>query len=272
MRSRAPVMADDRSRLDGATAVVTGGAGFLGQQWTAALAGAGATVVSVDVVGPAAPGARGIHHERVDITDPAALADLAARLADDGLAVDVLVNNAAIDAPVTVEGLAGSERLETFPLERWHDELAVGLTGAMLCSQVFGSAMAARGRGVIVNIASDLALVGPDQGLYRIDGVAEAEQPVKPVTYSVIKSGLVGLTRYLATYWGAQGVRANALCLGGVERDQDPAFLDRIAQRIPLGRMARPGEYGEALVFLCSDASSYMTGSCLVIDGGRTTW
>ena len=123
-----------------------------------------------------------------------------------------------------------------------------------------------------MNIASDLALVAPDQGLYRVDGLADAEQPVKPVTYSVIKTGLIGLTRYLATYWGAEGVRVNALCLGGVQRDQDPGFVARLSQRIPLGRMAQPGEYGDALVFLCSDASSYMTGASLVLDGGRTVW
>ena len=261
----------DRLRLDGRTVVVTGGAGFLGRQWTSALLAAGAEVVVLDVV-PAPEAQPGVRHEQVDITDAAAVGAVAARLADDGVRVDVLVNNAAVDAPVTAEGLASGERFETFAPERWDRELAVGLTGAFLCSQAFGPAMADRGRGVIVNIASDLALVGPDQGLYRVDGLADDAQPVKPVTYPVVKSALLGLTRYLATYWGDRGVRANTLCLGGVERDQDAGFLERIAQRIPLGRMASPGEYGEALVFLCSDASSYMTGSCLVLDGGRTAW
>jgi NAD(P)-dependent dehydrogenase (short-subunit alcohol dehydrogenase family) len=258
--------------LEGRTAVVTGGAGFLGRQWVAALTGAGATVVSVDVAIPDPPDVPGVRVEQVDITDPGAVTDLAARLARDGLTVDALVNNAAVDAPVTADGLAGSDRFETFPLERWHREFAVGLTGAFLCAQAFGPAMARRGRGSIVNIASDLALVAPDQSLYRVEGRADDEQPVKPVTYSVIKTGLLGLTRYLATYWGAEGVRVNALCLGGVRRDQDAGFVERLSQRIPLGRMARPGEYGEALVFLCSDASSYMTGASLVLDGGRTVW
>jgi NAD(P)-dependent dehydrogenase (short-subunit alcohol dehydrogenase family) len=263
--------ATDRSRLDGRTVVVTGGAGFLGRQWCRALLDAGAMVVSLDVVDDERTEPR-LRSERVDITDAAAVADLDRRLVSDGLVVDVLVNNAALDAPVTATGLANAERFETFPLERWEQEFAVGLTGAFLCSRTFGPAMAERGAGAIVNVASDLALVGPDQGLYRVEGVADEHQPVKPVTYSVIKTGMIGLTRYLATYWGDRGVRVNALCLGGVERAQDPEFLERIATRIPLGRMARPGEYGEAMVFLCSDASSYMTGSTLVVDGGRTTW
>ena len=265
----------DRSRLDGRTALVTGGAGFLGRQWATALLEAGAAVVSVDVApSPRADddGTSPIRHEQLDITDPTALRKLAANLLDDGVTIDVLVNNAAVDAPVLSTGLSNGDRLETFAVERWQAELAVGLTGAFLCAQTFGPPMAERGQGVIVNIASDLGLVGPDQRLYRVDGLAEDLQPVKPVTYSVIKTGIIGLTRYLATYWAEQGVRANALCIGGVARDQDPTFVRRVSERIPLGRMANEGEYGDAMVFLCSDASSYMTGACLVVDGGRTAW
>lgn len=263
----------DRLSLEGRTALVTGGAGFLGRRWVSSLLDAGAAVISVDRFLPA-DGISSAHlrHEEVDITDPDGIADLVERLASAGLDVDVLVNNAALDAPVQASGLSRGERFETFHLQRWNDEIAVGLTGAFLCSQAFGSLMAERGRGVIVSIGSDLGLVGPDQRLYRIDGVPEDQQPVKPVTYSVIKTGLIGLNRYLATYWGGHGVRANVLCLGGVARDQSPTFVQRVSERIPLGRMACPEEYGEAVVFLCSDASSYMTGSCLVLDGGRTTW
>ena len=144
-------------------------------------------------------------HEQVDITDPHAVSDLADRLSSANRHVDVLVNNAALDAPVSASGLTRGERFETFSVDRWYAEIAVGLTGAFLCSQTFGSLMAERGRGVIVNIGSDLGLVGPDQRLYRVEGRPEGEQPVKPVTYSVIKTGLIGLTRYLATYWGTAG-------------------------------------------------------------------
>jgi NAD(P)-dependent dehydrogenase (short-subunit alcohol dehydrogenase family) len=132
--------------------------------------------------------------------------------------------------------------------------------------------MARHGRGVIVNVASDLALIAPDQRLYRKSGLPDERQPVKPVTYSVVKSGLIGLTRYLATYWAASGVRVNAISPGGIYTDQPEEFVLRLANLIPLGRMARVDEYEGAILFLCSDASSYMTGANLVVDGGRTCW
>ncbi len=163
-------------------------------------------------------------------------------------------------------------RLEHFSLAQWEADLAVGLTGAFVCSQVLGGEMARRGAGVIVNVASDLALIAPDQRLYREPGLPEHAQPVKPVSYSVVKSGLLGLTRYLATYWADRGVRANALCPGGVYNGQPEEFVVRLSQLVPLGRMAHVDEYQGAILFLCSDASSYMTGAVLTIDGGRTCW
>ena len=186
--------------------------------------------------------------------------------------VDILVNNAARNPKVEDTNGLRESRLENFPLDQWQADLAVGLTGALICSRVFGAEMARRGKGVIVNIASDLALIAPDQRLYEVDGQSAENQPVKPVSYSVVKTGLIGLTRYLATYWAAQGVRANALCPGGVENGQNVVFLQRIAERIPLQRMAAQDEYQGAMIFLCSDASSYMTGATMVIDGGRSVW
>jgi NAD(P)-dependent dehydrogenase (short-subunit alcohol dehydrogenase family) len=132
--------------------------------------------------------------------------------------------------------------------------------------------MANAGRGVIVNVASDLALIGPDQRLYRRSELAQDRQPVKPVTYSVVKTALIGLTRYLATYWAGQGVRVNAISPGGVFNGQDAGFVARLTDLIPMGRMAEVDEYRGAMLFLCSDASSYMTGANLVVDGGRTCW
>ena len=163
-------------------------------------------------------------------------------------------------------------RVEHFDLEDWENQLQVGLTGAFICSKVFGSEMAKAGGGVIVNIASDLSVIAPNQRLYEKDGISPNEQPVKPVTYSVIKSGLVGLTKYLSTYWHKSGVRVNALSPGGVFEDQDVEFVAKLSELIPLGRMANVDEYRSAIQFLCSDASSYMKGQNLIIDGGRSTW
>jgi len=188
--------------------------------------------------------------------------------------IDILINNAANNPKVEAGGSSPQawSRLENFPLEIWNDDLRVGLTGSFLCSRVFGSEMAKQGKGVILNIASDLAVIAPDQRLYRQEGLPEDQQPVKPITYSVVKTGLIGLTRYLATYWATSGVRVNAISPGGVFNNQPKAFLAELEQRIPMARMAQADEYQGAILFLCSDASSYMTGANLVVDGGRTCW
>jgi NAD(P)-dependent dehydrogenase (short-subunit alcohol dehydrogenase family) len=209
---------------------------------------------------------------KVDITDPEAVESAARQISADYGRFDILVNNAANNPKM--ENTSGREfsRLENFPVAQWEADLAVGLKGAFLCARSIGALMAQRGAGVIVNIASDLGVIAPDQRLYRREGLAEDEQPVKPVTYSVVKTGLIGLTRYLATYWCDQGVRCNALSPGGVENGQSEEFVTRLSSLIPMGRMARADEYEGALLFLCSDASSYMNGQNLVIDGGRSCW
>ena len=258
-------------------AVVTGGIGLLGLHHAEALARAGAIVVLADVrtLTPdevmARFGSRACS-VAVDITVPADVL----RLRDDLLArfgrIDILVNNAANNPKVENPTDLSDSRLENFKLQQWEADLSVGLTGAFLCSQVLGTEMARSKRGVIVNIASDLAVIAPDQRIYRKDGLPDEAQPAKPVSYSVVKTGLIGLTRYLATYWAADGVRVNALSPGGVFNGQDEGFVKRISSLIPLGRMARVDEYEGALLFLCSDASSYMTGTNLVMDGGRSCW
>jgi NAD(P)-dependent dehydrogenase (short-subunit alcohol dehydrogenase family) len=207
----------------------------------------------------------------MDVTDAASIAAAQAEAEARWGGVGILVNNAAIDAKVQGEGSTlEASRFETFSRETWDAEIAVGLTGAFLCSRTFGAAMAARGRGVVLNIASDLSVIAPDQRLYRQDRLPEERQPVKPVTYSVIKTGLIGLTRYLAAYWADKGVRVNALSPGGVFDGQPEEFVQRLSALVPLGRMARRDEYRAAVQFLCSPASSYMTGQNVVMDGGRS--
>ena len=142
----------------------------------------------------------------------------------------------------------------------------------MLCSKIFGYEMAKKKKGVILNITSDLWIIAPDQRIYKKEGLAENEQTVKPVTYSVIKHGLNGLSKYLATYWEDKGVRVNSISPGGVFNNQDSEFVERLSKLIPMGRMAYKDEYKAAIVFMVSDASSYMTGANLVIDGGRSCW
>lgn len=229
-------MANPSSRYDltGRTALVTGAGGLLGKQHVAALSEAGARVVVTDIgtaqaeaavaaLKQVTPSADLIALE-INVTSLDSVRAANEQLADRSIIVDILVNNAAIDPKVTsAPGVMHSSRFEAFPVPQWQTEIAVGLTGAMLCAQVFGGEMAKRGRGVILNIASDLGVIAPDQRLYRQSQVTrEEEQPVKPVTYSVIKHGLIGLTKYLATYWADHGVRVNAISPGAYSTTRTP--------------------------------------------------
>lgn len=268
-------------RLDGRVAVITGGAGLLGYQHAATIAGLGGIPVLLDINAEAmAANAARLAEETgcqapsyvVDITELQALETVGQQLLAEYGRVDILINNAARNPKVESAGDKDFSRLEHFPWEQWQLDLNVGLGGAFNCAKVFGAQMARQGRGVIVNIASDLGVIAPDQRLYRVDGREAEQQPVKPVTYSVVKHGLIGLTKYLATYWCEQGVRCNALSPGGVYAGQNDVFVSKLTQLIPLGRMAEADEYRGAIAFLCSDASTYMNGANLVMDGGRSTW
>ena len=267
--------------LTGRVAIITGGAGLLGYHHGAILAEAGARVVLLDLAA-ANPSGRAeqlttTHNIEclgvaADITDEASLAEARDQIMHRFGRIDILINNAANNPKVEDNDGQTWSRLENFPLAVWDADIRVGLTGAFLCSRIFGAEMYKRKSGVIINVASDLGLIAPDQRLYRKDGLAEDQQPVKPITYSIVKTGLIGLTRYLATYWSSANIRVNAISPGGVFNGQPQEFLTRLEQLIPMGRMAARDEYQGAILFLCSDASSYMTGANLVIDGGRTCW
>ena len=269
--------------LTGKTALITGGAGMLGVQHAAAILEVGGNVVITDLKQKNLDHAldtlsqsfskKKIYLHPLDVTDEKSIQATLDKLSLDGIRIDILINNAAIDPKVKGDSsILESSRLENFELDQWNLQLNVGLTGAFLCTKYFGSAMARDGHGgVILNISSDLSVISPDQRLYRRDDLEDHLQPVKPVTYSVIKSGLIGLTKYVATYWAEQGVRCNALSPGGIFNGQGEDFVQALEQLIPLGRMARLDEYRSSVQYLCSDASSYMNGQNVVVDGGRST-
>jgi NAD(P)-dependent dehydrogenase (short-subunit alcohol dehydrogenase family) len=277
-------MAFEKFSLSSKTALITGAAGLLGIEHAAGLLESGASVVLTDISIPALESAKAklaksfdpkkIMIADMDVTKPQAVRALAETLSKASVPIDILINNAAIDPKVHGEqGMVETSRLENFLLVEWDLQVAVGLTGAFICSQAFGGIMAQRGQGgVILNIASDLSVFSPDQRLYRKEGIPDDMQPVKPVTYSVIKAGLVGLTRYLATYWADKGIRCNALSPGGVYIGQGDEFVSRLSSLIPLGRMATREEYRAAIQFLCSDAAAYMNGQNVIMDGGRSVW
>lgn len=265
----------EKFNLTSKVALITGGAGLLGVKHAEAIREAGGTPILVDVeekVLHQLSQNEGYETFCSDITKKENLENLLQSIEKKFGRLDILINNAAINPKVENSNNFERSRLEHYELPLFEKEMAVGLTAAFLCTQVFGTFMARKGAGVILNIASDLGLIAPNQNLYRVEGREDDLQPVKPVTYSIIKHGLIGLTRYTATYWADRGVRCNALAPGGVENGQNDLFVQRVQELIPMKRMAHVDEYKAAIVFLASDASSYMNGGVLSIDGGRTAW
>lgn len=267
--------------LTGRIAIITGGGGLLGYQHAAAIAGLGAVPILLDVSEEGLARSRHRLLEETGVTAQTFVADITRleslqAVCDQVITahgrIDILINNAARNPKVEDADGKNFSRLEDFPWEQWQQDLDVGLGGAFNCAKVFGKQMALQNKGVIINIASDLGVIAPDQRLYRVEGREPDQQPVKPVTYSVVKHGLIGLTKYLATYWCEQGVRCNALSPGGVYAGQDDVFVSKLTSLIPLGRMAQADEYRGAIAFLCADASLYMNGCNLVMDGGRSVW
>lgn len=262
--------------LEGKVALVTGSLGLLGRHHCQALAEAGAHVIvtDLDAVGCQAfaatlpTDALGLG---LDVTDEYSIRCALDKTRHEFGRVDVLVNNAAINDMFETPALAAEQsRFENYPLEMWLQSLEVNITGVFLCTQVVGSQMVKQGSGSIVNIASTYGVVAPNQTLYR---TPEGRQSFfKSPAYPTTKGAVLAFTKYLAAYWGEANVRVNALSPGGVQNGQDAFFIANYAERTPLGRMAQPTDYKGALVFLASDASSYMTGANLVMDGGWTVW
>jgi NAD(P)-dependent dehydrogenase (short-subunit alcohol dehydrogenase family) len=273
----------DLFNLSGRVAIITGGVGLLGAQFCRTLAQAGAKVVVADINQLAGEGlARDLVAEgypaiavRTDVTDPVSVQEMVAAAVKAFDRLDILVNSAALDPKFDPQQVAnelthsGSGTFEDFPLAAWEQALAVNLTGAFLCCQAGVQPMLKQGGGVIVNLSSIYGLTGPDQRVYQQPG-----QPprYKPVYYSVTKAGILGLTRYLATYYAGRNIRANALTPGGVYNGHEDSFVQAYSARAVLGRMAEKDEMNGALLFLASDASAYMTGANLVVDGGWTAW
>jgi NAD(P)-dependent dehydrogenase (short-subunit alcohol dehydrogenase family) len=254
--------------LEGRVAVVTGGLGQLGSVYVAGLVERGMRVAVFDVASGEVPeGARAF---AADVTDRAALEAAAAEVEAEWGVPHLLVNNAALDSPPNAP-LEEVGPFESYPESSFDEVMDVNVKGAFLCCQVVGGAMARAGRGSIVNISSVYGLLSPVQELYAFRR-ERGETFVKPVAYSVSKSAILNLTRYLATYWAKDGVRVNTLTLAGVWNDQPAEFLEAYAARVPLGRMLDAKEALGAVVFLASDASSYVTGSNVVVDGGWSAW
>ena len=265
--------------LKGKYCLITGAAGLLGHEHARAILEANGKVIITDLDKKKLLGTykklkklfknKELLSFQMDVSNTNSIQDVLEILKKKKIRIKILINNAAIDSKIgNKSNFSSNNYFENFSLNVWNKELQVGLTGAMLCSKIFGNEMKRHG-GVILNIASDLSVIAPNQSIYK--SKSKNKSNVKPVTYSVIKHGLIGLTKYLATYWPSK-IRCNALSPGGVLNNQGREFLLKVKSQIPMNRLASKNEYRAAIQFLCSDASSYMTGQNLIIDGGRSIW
>lgn len=270
-------------KLTGRVAIITGGAGLLGQQHAKAIAGAGGIPVLVDLNEELArTSAELIAHEynvksigiHADITQKFDVDQMVDTIISGFGKIDILINNAAL----TVKGGGEAAKdyfapFEDYPLRHWQKALDVNLTGMFLCCQAVGKVMVQQRSGVILNIASDVGNISPDHRIYSGALSPHTGEPFNtPISYATTKAATINFTRYLATYWADKGIRVNCISPGGVYTNHDPKFVENLTSRIPMGRMARVDEYQGSVLFLVSDASSYMTGTNLIVDGGRTAW
>ncbi|OXM83048.1 SDR family oxidoreductase [Paenibacillus rigui] len=263
--------------LSNKIAVVTGGTGLLGKLYCRTLAQAGARVIVADLCPEQCQALASEINQQlnsslaigmaVDLSDETSICSWAKQIKEQYNGVDIIVNNAACKSPHFFAPL------ESFPLDDWNQVMSVNVTAMFLVIRELGPSMVAKGKGAIVNISSIYGLVGPDQRIYEGSWHDELQCSINtPLVYSVTKGAVISLTRYLATYWGPKGVRVNTLTPGGVFSGQNDLFHEKYSFRVPLGRMAQADEMSSALLFLVSDASSYVNGHNLVVDGGWTAW
>ena len=273
---------NDMFNLNGKNIVITGAAGLLGNEYALAILDQGGNPILIDINLKALNIQKkkldkiyntNLLVMKVDITKEKQVKACKKKIVNKFKKIDGLINNAALNPKVENNKKNNFSRLEKFKLENWNKEIDIGLKGSFLCAKYIGTEIAKNPNGgSIINISSDLGLISPDQRLYKKKGVKKNNQPVKPITYSVIKSGLVGLTKYLATYWPEQNVRCNVVCPGGVKSGQSREFLEKVSNLIPLNRLANKNEFNSTIVYLLSDSSQYVNGAIISIDGGRTIW
>ncbi len=268
--------------LDSKVVIITGACGLLGVNHSHAVASAGAIPILIDIK---AKELGKLKEEimkkynivsmyiKADITKEKQIREATKIIIKKYGKIDCLINNAANNPKVEESEENTFSRLETFNLKKWQEDINVGLTGAFICAKYFGNEIAKNKKGgVIINISSDLGLIAPDQRLYIKINKALKKQSVKPVTYSVVKHGIIGLTKYISTYWTHENVRCNVLCPGPIENNQPKSFIERIINNIPLKRMAQANEYQSTLIWMLSDETSYLNGAVIPVDGGKTAW
>ena len=274
---------NEKFSIAGKVCVITGAAGLIGYKHVEAVLEGNGIPVLIDINMDALINAKkyfkdlypdsNIEIFKTDITNRKELEDVKDSLINKYGHIDILINNAANNPKMEAKSEnMGAIRFHNLPLEIWNKDIAVGLTGAFLCCQVFGKVMEDNNSGVILNISSDYGVISPDQRIYRKEGLHDEEQTVKPVSYSVTKHGIMGLTKYLATYWAKNGIRVNTLCPASLYNNQPREFVEKISELIPMGRMSNPDEYPATILYMISPASSYMNGATVILDGGRTIW
>lgn len=259
-------------------ALITGAAGLLGEQHARAILEINGSVVLVDLdflklkklkekLSFDFPESKILIY-KMNVTLEKSIKRVVSLLKKKKIFVAILINNAALNPKPKIE--IRKNDLDNFSLDTWNKELNVGLSGYFLCIKFFGREMAKKKYGVILNISSDLSVISPDQRIYR--NKKNKNQYYKPITYSVIKTGIIGITRYVATFWSDKNIRCNSLSPGGIENKQEKNFLKKVKKLIPLNRLANKKEYKSTIQYLCSNASSYMTGQNVIVDGGRSIW